>query len=119
MIKCPICSNSLKISRLECGACQTHYTGSFELPRLARLDKEWMLLAENFILHNGNLKDLAQTEKTSYPTLRKRLDQLIEQLQALRTADDKKTDDILSAIENGEMTGEEGVRRIREIKGEL
>lgn len=89
------------------------------MPRLARLDNELRVLAEEFLLSGGNLKDLAAAKGVSYPTLRKQVDKMIEQIKTLKAEDEKKIEDIISDIEQGKRTGEEGLRLIKEINGEL
>lgn len=89
------------------------------MPRLARLDHDLRLLAEEFLLCGGNLKDLATAKGVSYPTLRKQVDKMIEQLKELKTEDEKKIEAIIGDIESGKRSGEEGLRLIKEINGEL
>jgi len=95
------------------------YSGSFSLPRLARLSKEERELAEMLILHGGNLKEMAQALELSYPTLKKRLNALTNALLALKKADEETIEEILHAMEEGKMNAKEGIKRIREINGEL
>jgi hypothetical protein len=76
--KCPACGDELKVKTLACASCDTEITGSFELPVLAKLpveDQEFLL---KFIKASGSLKDMATMLKLSYPTVRNRLDEIIE-----------------------------------------
>jgi len=57
--------------------------GSFGLPLLARLTPEDQVFALRFLQNSGNLKDMAKLYGVSYPTVRNRLDALIEQLGPL------------------------------------
>ena len=119
MISCPICQSRLKVSKLSCESCKTAYEGSFTLPRMARLGLAHRQLAEAFLLSGGNLKDLAERQGISYPTLRKQVDQMIEALRALRVEDDQKIEDIMTEMETGKISGSQGLRLIKEINGEL
>ncbi len=119
MIRCPVCAINVKTTRLECEGCHVALEGVFELPRLARLPVEHQNMAEALVLSGGNLKRLAQEMNISYPTLRKRLDDLIAALEGLRKADEGRAEDILKAIETGAMTAEQGLRQIKELNGEL
>ena len=114
-MSCPICNHSLSVVQLECPACRVRLDGLFSLPRLARLEREHLLLAEQLILAGGNLKDLATQLDTSYPTLRKRLDQLIDTLLQLKREDDFQTQQWLDAVQAGTMSAEEASRRIEEL----
>jgi hypothetical protein len=95
------------------------YTGKMRAPRLARLSPEGLDLAERLILAGGNLKDVAGDVGISYPTLRRRVDTLIEELESLRQGDQDAVDAILSEIENGALRPGEGARLIREVHGSL
>ena len=119
MKHCPVCETHMKISKMGCPGCGLAMEGGFQFPPLARLGKEDSRLAEMLILAGGNLKDLAAQIDISYPTLRKRLDVLIENLTQLRREDEKKINAILGRIERGEIPAEEGTRLIREVQGEL
>ena len=95
------------------------YSGKMRAPRLARLSPEGLDLAERLILAGGNLKDVAGDVGISYPTLRRRVDTLIEELESLRQGDQDAVDAILSEIENGALRPGEGARLIREVHGSL
>lgn len=119
MVSCPICHGTVHVERTACRHCNVRFDGGFELPRLARLPAGHRQLAEELILSGGNLKVLAGRLELSYPTLRKRVDSLIEALDDLRTVDESRTDSILNDIEAERMPANEGLRRIKEINGEL
>ncbi len=75
------------------------------------------MLGEALILAGGNLKELALSLGVSYPTVRKRVDDLIEELQTLRAEDERKIDDILRSIEAGTIPAAKGTRLIKELNG--
>lgn len=117
-MKCPSCHNEMYISARGCGACGIEVKGRFCEPRLARLPPDMQRLAELFLLNGGNLKLLALELSMSYPTLRKRVDTLVNTLRELQEADQQQIAVWLQAVERGEMTAEEAARMIREINGE-
>ena len=119
MKECPVCKKELKTTRVQCTECAVVMEGEFSLPRLARLSTEHQQLAESFLISGGNFKELAILLDNSYPTLRKRIDDLITALQALRSQDVKQADEILAGIEDGHIKPEEGIRRITEMNREL
>lgn len=100
-----------------CTGCAISLRGDFQQPRLARLPAAQLRLAEAFILAGGNLKGLAQHEGISYPTLRKRVDDLIAVLAELVRQDDRRTGALLDAVERGTQTPEHAARLIKEING--
>lgn len=119
MRHCLHCSGSLVPVKLSCPDCGVAYSGKMRAPRLARLSPEGLDLAERLILAGGNLKDVAGDVGISYPTLRRRVDTLIEELESLRQGDQDVVNGILSEIESGVLRPEEGARLIREIDGSL
>ena len=80
---CPSCGRALKVVRLVCEGCGTAVEGEFGFPVLARLDAEEQALVLQFLRSSGSLKDLARHCGVSYPTVRNRLDALIERLNEL------------------------------------
>jgi len=79
--KCPACSNPLKVRKLLCQACDTEIEGVFDLPRLAKLSTEDQNFILQFIKASGSLKEMAKLLKLSYPTVRNRLDEIIERIK--------------------------------------
>lgn len=118
MQRCPICGSRLEINKYSCGGCEVEYLGNFQLPRLARLGAAHQLLAEKFLLTGGNLKELAQLEGITYPTLRKQVDVMIEELKALKQEDDRSISDLLAQVERGDLPAEAAERLIKELNGD-
>jgi hypothetical protein len=77
----------LDVVRLACPACSTVVEGEFGIPLLARLDAEDQELLLSFLNSSGSLKELARRYGVSYPTVRNRLDALIERVEALAAAE--------------------------------
>ncbi|MGH7992235.1 MAG: DUF2089 family protein [Limisphaerales bacterium] len=65
-------------------------SGSNPKPWLDFLEDEDLAFVKRFILFSGSLKDLAGAYNVSYPTLRLRLDRLIEKIKIL---DSQRIDD--------------------------
>lgn len=106
------------VSQLHCGGCSLNLHGQFMLPRLARLAKEHLRLAEQFLSAGGNLKLLAQQVGVSYPTLRRRVDEMLAALKALQEEDRARADALLRKVESGQIPAQEGLRLIREMNNE-
>lgn len=69
------------MKRLRCDGCETEVDGTYPLPPLASLtpdDQEFIL---EFIKASGSLKEMAGILGVSYPTVRNRLDEVIEKLK--------------------------------------
>jgi hypothetical protein len=114
---CLGCQSGLDINRLHCQTCKISYEGHFLFPRLARLDPDHMQLAETFLLTGGSLKNMAQVLNLSYPTLRKRVDEMVAALEGLKSADEENADTMLRAVEQGTLTPEEAARKGGELRG--
>ena len=119
MISCPVCTQRIAPVRFACASCRMEFEGKFHLPRLARLSHDQQSFIEALVLEGGNLKELSNRMGVSYPTLRKRLDGLIEAVRDLQRNDEQQVEDILKNIEGGRLSAAEGLRHIKEINGEL
>ena len=86
---CPVCSGELEISRLHCSTCGTTIEGEFGVGRFGRLSHEQMALLESFLRSRGNLKEMERALGISYPTVRARVEALV---QALGLADGDQVD---------------------------
>lgn len=117
MMHCSVCDGLLQVREMACPACELQLTGDFSFPRLLRLSRKNLVLGEALILAGGNLKELALSLGVSYPTVRKRVDDLIEELRALRAEDERKIDEILRGIEAGTVPAAKGTRMIKELNG--
>lgn len=102
---------------MACRRCGIEVSGHFGTPRLARLAPLHRDLAEEILLAGGNLKSVAETVGVSYPTLRKRVDDMIEAVLELRRQDAATTEELLAAVERGALAAEEAARRIGEMNG--
>jgi hypothetical protein len=82
-IQCPACKEQLKVEELVCEHCKTEVEGLYELPLLVRLEPEEQVFVLDFLKCSGSLKDMAGLMKLSYPTVRNRLDEIIEKIKQL------------------------------------
>lgn len=112
--RCPGCGESLVATRLHCDGCATVVEGRFELPALARLPADDLEFLTAFVLASGSLKELAQKRQQSYPTIRNRLDAIIERLGAAERQRAEKRAEILEAVAKRSISVDEGVRRLKE-----
>ena len=80
-VLCPSCSDKLSVSELTCTNCSTKVSGSFPLPVLLSLSEEEQNFILEFFLSSGSLKEMAQKMGNSYPTVRNKLDDMIEKIK--------------------------------------
>ncbi len=83
-IACPSCEHILKVSQLRCKHCNTEVTGNYDLPLLLHLSQEEQYFILDFVLSSGSIKEMAKKASLSYPTMRNKLDDLIEKIHNLK-----------------------------------
>jgi hypothetical protein len=83
---------------------------------LLQLGEEDLNMVSAFVLLSGSIKDLARQYGISYPTMRQRLDRLIERLQKLMEGapSDPLNDYLADLLAKGLITPG-AARRIREL----
>lgn len=113
--QCPSCSADLHIRRLGCPACHTQLEGEFELPGVLRLPPEDLAFVTDFVRASGSLKEMARLEGQSYPTIRNRLNQIIERLNQASNTRQLKQHEILDAVARGELSAQQAAKLLRQI----
>ena len=123
---CPVCSDSLYVAELACGACGTRISGAFGTCDFCRLTPEQMQFVQTFLTHRGNLSGVGGELGISYPTVAKRLDAVLSAL-TLNGADEPSLPpetqhrvelerlEILEQLDRGEITAEEATRRLKDL----
>ena len=98
--QCPCCNSTLHIAALQCPDCNVELRNTFELSAFDRLDSEKMNFLISFLRHRGNLKNLQEEIGISYPTAKKRLEDLLIDLEIEQETpmDIKKEDLDLSRV---------------------
>ncbi len=113
--RCSYCGASMRITKLTCEDCGLSHAGEFYTPRLYRLEREDQRFIELFVLASGSLKQMSAHLGVSYPTVRSRLDRLIERLEEEQRADESRKQKILEDIEAGHLSVNQGMRLIDAI----
>jgi hypothetical protein len=120
--KCPVCGETLTVTKLTCPACDTSIEGRFEFSRLERLSPEQRGFVEMFVRLDGKLNWVAQELKISYPTVRARLDEVIRAMgyevmeappaeEKQRAAEHRQA--ILEALAAGKITSAEAIKQLQ------
>ena len=86
-VRCPSCAHHLQVSALTCPSCATQVTGDYALPLMARLSVDEQSFILDFFLQSGSLKEMATRMNKSYPTVRNKVDDLIEKINLLSQQD--------------------------------
>ena len=102
--RCQYCFGEMHVQRMRCGTCGIAVDGEFEMSPLARLTPEQQELVVDFLKLSGNLKALAASRDVSYPTLRLRLDKVIECVSSPAPQESRRKKSVLDALEEGEIS---------------
>lgn len=113
--QCPVCDNSLEVTKLHCKHCHTTIEGSFESCKFCKLPAEYKDFIEVFIKNRGNIKEIEKELGISYPTVRGKLENVITALgyssKPISTVNKKE---ILEKLSKGQITAEEAVNLLKE-----
>ena len=107
--ECPYCGSGMAITRMTCGRCAVSVEAAFPMSLLASLPVEHQRFIEMFVLSGGSLKEIAEGAGVSYPTVRSRLDKVIESLRGEIAKTRHVRGDMLDAV--GQTRGGAGSGR--------
>jgi len=119
--RCPVCGEALDVTRLSCPRCETSIEGRFETCKFCQLSNEQKDFVEIFIKSRGNIKEVERELGVSYPTVRGRLDAIIQALgypverekeDEAQTAARRKG--ILDSLAKGEIHAEEAIKLLKQ-----
>jgi hypothetical protein len=111
---CPVCGETLALTRLSCRSCGTELSGDFQACEFCALTPDDRELLRVFLVSRGNMKDVQRHLNVSYPTARLRFDGLLAKLELDRGAGpgpDARLE-VLQALSRGEIDAAEAERRL-------
>jgi len=117
--QCPICQDTLTVTRLHCRTCDTTIEGHFTLGRLYELSAEQLNFVEIFIRCEGKINRVEQELGMSYPAVRARLTEVIEAMgyevgEPERTPVSEETRrEILAELSAGTISADEALQILR------
>lgn len=112
---CPYCQQGMTVSRMTCHHCQVSVEATFPTARLANLPLEHQRFIEIFVLASGSLKEIAEQTGVSYPTVRSRLDKVIQALREEIGRTQKTKGSILDAVSEGKLSADTAAKLIKAI----
>lgn len=139
---CPTCGGELEIAEVRCVRCDTQVRARYSPCDFCRLSEEQSHFLWIFVTNRGNLSEVEKRLGVSYPTVRAKLDEIIDQLRkhepeapveipepmpapspgpapvpGLPPTDgytDRRA--VLDAVARGELTPSDGAARIRQME---
>ena len=118
---CPVCGETLAVTRLHCRNCDTNIEGHFSIGAFDRLSPEHLAFAETFIRCEGKLNRVETELGLSYPTLRARLNELrramgfevAQEEVAPAGITDEERRQILDDLAAGRLKSEEAIKLLQ------
>ena len=120
----PVTGGELYISEVASEESGITIRGKFEIPRYARLEPDQQKFLETFLRCRGMLNSVERELGISYPTVRARLDNLLdaldltppkeEPLKRSKSAEEKRK--VLVELESGEITADQAKERLGVLK---
>lgn len=118
--RCPVCDARLDVTRLHCDTCDTTIEGHFDTCKFCLLSREQKEFIEIFIKSRGNIKEVERELGISYPTVRGRLDAVIEALGYRvepNPADEEKANrrkEVLDLLNKGQISSDEAIKLLKQ-----
>lgn len=112
---CPYCGGAMAVTQMSCAHCKVAVAAAFPMSRLATLPVEHQRFIEMFVLSGGNLKEIAEQVGVSYPTIRSRLDKVIESLRSEIAKTRQVKGNVLDAVDQSKSSAQDAARLIKEI----
>ena len=115
---CPVCHDELIVTRLACRNCGTALEGRFSLEKIFQLTPEQLHFVEVFLRSEGKLNRVQDELGLSYPTVRSRLEEVIQALGYEVTGKDEGIDEehrqeILQKLAAKEISSEEALELLQ------
>ena len=116
--ECPVCHDELIVTRLACRNCGTVLEGRFSMERIFQLTPEQLHFVEIFLRSEGKLNRVQEELGLSYPTVRSRLEEVIQALGYEVAGKDEGVDEdqrqeILQKLAAKEITSKEALELLQ------
>ncbi len=116
---CSVCGGELETVRLQCRSCGTALEGHFDVSTFARLTPEQHQFLLLFLQSRGNIKEVERALGLSYPTVRSRLDVVLQALGLAGSGEAqtpvRRRIDILNDLETGRISVAEALEQLKAI----
>jgi hypothetical protein len=86
--------------------------GEFDLPPLAGLRYEDQVFVSEFVRCHGSIKHMEKAFGISYPTVKNRLNRIMQQLKLVEIEQLSKHDGVLGRLERGEISPQQALEQL-------
>ena len=116
---CPVCGQTLEVTRLCCRHCGSELTGQFAPCRFCLLEDKQLQFVETFLRCRGSIKEVEKALGVSYPTVRNMLENALNALDLGDKGDlaarREEKQDVLEQLARGELSAKEAIAALSEI----
>ncbi len=109
--KCPVCEAGLRVTELSCPSCRSRLITDLETCSFCNLNPDLYRFLRIFLKSRGNIKEVEKELGISYPTVRKRLDDLLATLglEAGSSPTGGKRTEVFEKLRRGEISVDDAV----------
>ncbi len=119
--QCPICQGEITVTRINCRDCNTSIEGRFSSRTFSQLTPEQMDFVESFVRLEGKIKHMEKELEVSYPTIRKKLHDVIRALgyepggeEDISTLSDQERQKILTDLDEGKISYQAAMKQLQD-----
>jgi len=114
--RCPYCFGRMKVKSVVCESCGTEIRSNFVHSRLLQLTPAQQKFVARFVEASGSLKEMANVLGVSYPTVRSRLDRIIDVLKGEEPVEADRRAAILDAVEEKRLSPEDAAALLARLE---
>jgi len=117
---CPVCTGDYEITMLTCKKCESQLHGHFTGCEFCDLEDGDLHFILTFLKCRGSIKEVEKDLGISYPTVRGKLDSVLEKLGLVvsKSNDDVRNERklIFDSLSNGEITADQAAELLKNIQ---
>lgn len=117
---CPTCQSALSVAELSCRSCGTTLRGDWVPSPFSQMSAEQQAFLVLFVRSRGNLSEVERALGVSYPTVRAKLEEVIQVLAGDEAADaaesqvaDLARRELLARVARGEISTTEALAELQ------
>lgn len=121
--QCPVCGQTMMVTRLKCGHCGTELTGEFAPCKFCMLEEKHLQFVEVFLKCRGSIKEVEKALGVSYPTVKNMLDAALAALhldqrpELSKLQEEEERGEILARLANKEIDVDGAIAALHRLNG--